>query len=502
MTDTTIERVVRPELEHSYAEDIPQLSVRWRAEQAPSPFLVATNDALAGELGIEPGFLRSPEGLSFLSGQLPDAADGGAATYAQAYSGHQFGQFNPQLGDGRALLIGEVIDRAGDRRDLHLKGTGRTPFSRSGDGKAPLGPMLREYLVGEAMHALGIPTTRGLGVVLTGQEVMRRGREPGAIFTRVAASHLRVGTFQFAAVHRPMEVRRALADYAIARHWPAAADAENPYLELLRSVTHAQAELIAQWMLVGFVHGVMNTDNMTISGEGIDYGPCAFIDTFRRASVFSSIDQTGRYAYRNQPAIGLWNLSRFAETLVDLIDASDPDAAVESLTQVLYEFEPAYDAAVARGMAAKLGIGLPEPEAENGSEALGQIRAFTERTLDLLEAQEADFTLFFRALTAGTPEELIHDDDALGSWSAERDELLQRWSGGAADVALMQRSNPVYIPRNHHLESALQRAEGGDLDDFHRLLAAVRDPFRQRPEWAGLEGPGEASSAFVTFCGT
>ncbi|NKE10564.1 MULTISPECIES: protein adenylyltransferase SelO [Kocuria] len=490
-------------LEHTYATQVPQLSVRWSADPATAASWVVVNDSLAQQLGIDPAFLRSPEGVDFLHGQFPAEPhsndDDAPPTYAQAYAGHQFGQFVPQLGDGRALLLGEVVDVDGNRRDLHLKGSGRTPFSRGGDGKAPLGPMLREYLIGEAMHALGIPSTRALAVVETGQQVQRQqpGPQPGAVLTRVAASHLRVGTFQFAAVHRSVEVKRALADHAIARHWPEAADAENPYLELLRCVTHAQAPLIARWMLVGFIHGVMNTDNMTISGESIDYGPCAFVDRFSRGAVFSSIDRGGRYAYRNQPAIGLWNLSRFAETLIDLID-DDPNVAVECATAVLHEYEPAYDAALARGFAAKLGVDLgsaPDPE------ALTQFRAFVETTFDLMEVTGQDFTLFFRAVAEDRLDERV-EPEALTDWMAEGDRLVREWApGGIADGELARRSNPVYIPRNHHLDRALNKAEQGDMSDFHRLLAAVQDPYGRRDEFAGLEGPG-SESAFVTFCGT
>ncbi|NHU84833.1 YdiU family protein [Kocuria sp. JC486] len=485
----------RPNLEHTYAKDIPQMSVRWSAERSPSPSLVVLNDRLSRDLGLDPDFLRSPDGLALLTGW---ADDDEPATYAQAYAGHQFGQFVPQLGDGRALLVGEVLDRQGTRHDLHLKGSGHTPFSRGGDGKAPLGPMLREYLVGEAMHALGIPTTRGLAVVATGERIQRQqpDAEPAAILTRVASSHLRVGTFQFAAVHRATEVKRAVADHAIRRHWPEAAEAENPSLELLRSVMRSQAELVARWMLVGFVHGVMNTDNMTISGETIDYGPCAFVDTFTRDALFSSIDRGGRYAFRNQPAAALWNLSRFAEALIDLID-DDADTAVDAATTVLEEFEPTYDAALARGMAAKLGVDL----AGAPDDAVREYRAFVEMTFDLLETRGLDFTLFFRAVTEDRLEDVVQGDDA-AAWVAERERLARAWApDGAADPQLMARTNPVYIPRNHHLERALRAAEVGDLGEFTRLLGAVRAPFEPDERFAGLEGPG-SSSSFVTFCGT
>ncbi|MDO5619764.1 protein adenylyltransferase SelO [Kocuria sp.] len=502
-------------LESTYAQTVPQLSVPWPAGVEPES-LVVLNSQLAGELGLDPAFLRSHTGLAWLSGTAvpgsaePDAQDSGSAhtetltTYAQAYAGHQFGSFVPQLGDGRAVLLGEMTSASG-RVDLHLKGSGRTPFSRGGDGKAPLGPMLREYLVGEAMQALGIPTTRGLAVMTTGEQIQRRqpDLEPGAILTRVAASHLRVGTFQFAAVHHPLEIRRALADYTIQRHWPAAARAHNPYVELLRCVTHAQARLVAQWMLVGFVHGVMNTDNMTMSGEGIDYGPCAFIDTFTRSAVFSSIDRGARYAFNNQPGIALWNLSRFAETLIDLIadaDAdADPDTAVDAATHVLREFESQYSTALACGFAAKLGVNLGEsPEAK----VLTQFRAFVEQTFDLMENTGQDFTLFFRAI-AEARQTVPMDSPELSAWQAQRQRLIERWApDGQADPALMQRNNPVYIPRNHHLEQALAQAERGDLAEFNHLLAAVQEPFVRREGFSHLEQPGSTSADFVTFCGT
>ena len=307
--------------EDSYARAVPGLSVPWTAAEAPAPELLVLNEELAADLGVDPAVLREPPGVALLAGRPPE----GVTTVAQAYAGHQFGMYSPRLGDGRAVLLGEVIAR-GRRRDLHLKGSGRTRFARGGDGKAVLGPMLREYVIGEAMHGLGVPTTRALAVVATGERVLREGAQPGAVLARVAASHLRVGTFQYAAASGDPDVLRALADYAIARHYPEAADAPNRYLDLYRRVVAAQASLVARWMLVGFVHGVMNTDNTTISGETIDYGPCAFMDTFDPATVFSSIDDDGRYAYGNQPGVLQWNLARLAETLLPLIDDEALDA--------------------------------------------------------------------------------------------------------------------------------------------------------------------------------
>src|SRR4051812_46925918 len=318
-------------LDDWFVRDLGGLYQAWQAAPSPSPELVALNEELAGELGLDAEALRSPEGVAVLAGA---AVPAGATPVAQAYAGHQFGNYSPRLGDGRALLLGELTDTAGQRRDLHLKGSGRTPFARGGDGRATLGPMLREYVVGEAMHALGIPTTRALAVVATGEPVRRETVLPGAVLARVASSHLRVGTFQYAAATRDADLLRRLTDHAIARHHPQAAEAERPALALLEAVVEAQASLVAQWMGVGFVHGVMNTDNMTISGETIDYGPCAFLDAFDPATVFSSIDRGGRYAYGNQPRVARWNLARFAEALLPLID-DDTDRAVEAATAVV-----------------------------------------------------------------------------------------------------------------------------------------------------------------------
>jgi uncharacterized protein YdiU (UPF0061 family) len=397
--------------------------------------------------------------------------------------------YSPRLGDGRALLLGELIDTRGQRRDLHLKGSGRTPFARGGDGKAAVGPMLREYLMGEAMHGLGIPTTRALAVVATGERVVRERPLPGAVLARVAASHLRVGTFQYAAASGDRDLLRALADYAIARHYPAAAD----YLDLFRRVAEAQAKLVARWMLVGFVHGVMNTDNTTISGETIDYGPCAFMDAYDPATVFSSIDDRGRYAYGNQPQILQWNLARLAETLLPLIDESGSgeasveaaaEAAVEAATEVLSGFAVSYERHWAEGMAAKLGLAAPDPELATD-------------ILKLMRQQKVDFTQFFRALSAGTARELFAEPEPFDAWSARREGLL------AADRAAMDRVNPVYIPRNHLVEEALAQATEGEMGAFRRLVDVVSSPFVER---AGLEdyaAPAPAGSApHVTYCGT
>jgi serine/tyrosine/threonine adenylyltransferase len=467
----------------SYAREVPGLSVPWRAASVPAPELLVLNEELAVELGADPADLRQPSGVTLLVGQVPE----GVTTVAQAYAGHQFGSYVPRLGDGRALLLGEVIDTRGRRRDLHLKGSGRTPFARGGDGKAAVGPMLREYLVGEAMHGLGIPTTRALAVVGTGGRVLRDRVLPGAVLTRVAASHLRVGTFQYAAASGARDLLRALADHAIARHHPEAADAQNRYLDLFRRVVQAQASLVARWMLVGFVHGVLNTDNTTISGETIDYGPCAFMDAFDPATVFSSIDHRGRYAFGNQPAIMQWNLARLAEALLPLID-ENTEAAADAATEVLSGFADAYQRHWAEGTAAKLGLAAPDRD------LVGDL-------LELLRLQQVDFTRFFRALSAGTARTLFTEPEPFDAWGARREVLLP--ADRAAVAAAMDRVNPVYIPRNHRVEEALAEATAGEMGPFHRLVDVVTRPFEERPGLESYAGPAPAGGApYVTYCGT
>ena len=469
--------------EDSYAREVPGLSVPWTAAPAPDPELLVLNEELAVELGVDPAELREPPGVALLAGQAPE----GVTTVAQAYAGHQFGVYSPRLGDGRALLLGEVIDIKGRRRDLHLKGSGRTPFSRGADGKAVVGPMLREYVIGEAMHGLGIPTTRALAVVATGERVIRERALPGAVLTRVAASHLRVGTFQYAAASGDRDLLRALADYAIARHYPEAAGAPNRYLDLYRRVVQAQARLVARWMLVGFIHGVMNTDNTTISGETIDYGPCAFMDAFDPATVFSSIDERGRYAYGNQPQILQWNLARLAEALLPLFD-DNSEAAVEAATEVLNGFTAAYERHWAEGMAAKLGIAAPD-------------QALAEDVLTLMRLQTVDFTRFFRALSAGTARTLFTEPEPFDAWAARREVLLP--ADRAAVAAAMDRVNPVYIPRNHRVEEALAAATEGEMGPFRRLADVVSRPFEERPGLEDYAGPAPVSRApYVTYCGT
>jgi serine/tyrosine/threonine adenylyltransferase len=476
------------ELDHSYARELPRLSVPWTAESVPAPVLLRLNEELATELGADAEALREPVGVALLVG---NATPEGARPVAQAYAGHQFGGYVPRLGDGRALLLGEVVDAGGRRRDLHLKGSGRTPFARGGDGKAAVGPMLREYVIGEAMHALGIPTSRALAVVATGEQVARETMLPGAVLARIAASHLRVGTFQYAAATGGPALVRELADYAIARHHPDAAEAENPYLEFYRSVVDAQASLVARWMLVGFVHGVMNTDNMTISGETIDYGPCAFMDTFDPATVFSSIDHGGRYAYGNQPQIAQWNLARLGETLLPLIDGNT-DVAVETATDALSSFAERYEGYWTRGMAAKLGLDAPD-------------RPLIQDLLALLHAQRVDFTQFFRALSShlrGRPaRSLFTEPEAFDAWTGRWQSLLP--SDRNAVATAMDRVNPIYIPRNHRVEEALTAATDGDIAPFCRLIDVVARPFIQRPGLEHYAEPAPTSCGpYVTYCGT
>ncbi len=459
----------------------------------PEPRLVRLNPALAEELGLDPAWLSGPEGLAMLSG---NAITEGSTPIATAYAGHQFGSFVPQLGDGRAILLGEVIDRSGRRRDIQLKGAGRTRYSRGGDGRAALGPVMREYIVSEAMAALGIPTTRALAFVLTGARVMRDAILPGAVLTRVASSHIRVGTFQFFAARQDTDALRTLADHVIARHHPQAAQAPNRYLGLLEAVIAVQADLMVRWLLVGFIHGVMNTDNVSVAGETIDYGPCAFLDGYDPATVFSAIDTGGRYAYGNQPSIALWNLTRFAEALLPLL-AETIDEAVAVAQAALAGFAPRFQAGYDAGIACKLGLpGDREGDTVLGAEFLG-----------LLGAAQADFTLGFRHLArlqAGQTDEAplraaLAQPPALDGW-------LERWrerSAGTAPGALLA-INPAYIPRNHRIEAAIAAAqEQDDFGPFEELLAVLAEPFVERPAYADYENPPQPEERVLrTFCGT
>jgi uncharacterized protein YdiU (UPF0061 family) len=462
-----------------------------------APRLLRLNEGLARELGLDPAWLASPAGVAMLAG---NAMPPGAEPIAQAYAGHQFGHFSPSLGDGRAILLGEVVTPAGARRDIQLKGSGPTPFSRRGDGRAALGPVLREYIISEAMAAFGIPTTRSLAAVATGEHVLREDALPGAVLTRIAASHIRVGTFQYFAARRDAASLRALLDHAIARHDPAAAGSENPALAFFAGVVARQAALVARWMLVGFIHGVMNTDNCAISGETIDYGPCAFLDEYHPETVFSSIDHQGRYAFANQPAIAHWNLARLAEALLPLIDA-DEAAAVEAAKSVLAGFAPAFGAAWRAGLLAKIGLREEQP----GDEAL--IQDLFARMAD----QRADFTLAFRTLADaaegdGDAFAALFADPAAGQGWIEtwRARTAQDGLPPAARAAAMRAVNPAVIPRNHLVEEALAAAvERDDLAPFDALLAEITRPFEARPEGDRFTlPPREQERVRATFCGT
>ncbi len=483
--------------DNTYARDLEGLYIEWQAALAPTPKLVKLNRALADELKLDADALTSPAGAAIFAGNVLPV---GAKPLAQAYAGHQFGGFSPQLGDGRALLLGEVIDRHGQRRDIQFKGSGRTPFSRGGDGKAALGPVLREYIIGEAMYALGIPTTRALAAVATGEAVQRETRLPGAVLTRVAASHIRVGTFQFFAARSDITKVRQLADYAIARHYPALQQAANPYLAFLQAVSNAQAALIAQWMLVGFIHGVMNTDNMAISGETIDYGPCAFIDSYAPNTVFSSIDTHGRYAYGNQPTMARWNLARLAEALLPLIDP-DSDQAVKLATEVITNFAEHYSSHWLNGMCAKLGLSHPEA---------GDL-ALAEGLLGMMHKQTADYTQVFRALA----DAVLGNEDVLWAQfgdNASFDRWLQQWQARltreprdpAARAQAMNSINPIYIPRNHQVEAALDAAiTHADLAPFETLLEVLAQPFTPRAGFEAYATPAsDGNAGYRTFCGT
>jgi len=468
-----------------------------QAESANAPRWLQFNHALAAELGLDPIALDSEAGLAIFSG---NTAPEGSEPIAQAYAGHQFGGFSPQLGDGRALLLGEVIDTQQLRRDIQLKGSGRTPFSRGGDGKAAIGPVLREYLVGEAMQALSVPTTRALAAVATGNVVYRETALPGAILTRIAASHIRVGTFQYAAARRDEDKIRQLADYAIQRHYPETADAENPYLAFFVAVADAQASLVARWMGIGFIHGVMNTDNMTISGETIDYGPCAFMDSYSPSTVFSSIDHGGRYAYANQPEILIWNLARLAETLIPFVDPKQ-EKAVEQLTETIECIKPLYESYWLKGMRAKIGLSTEDP---SDSQLINDL-------FKTMDKGDADFTLVFRRLSQALrgDNELVR---GLFKNPVDFDAWEQRWwrrfeqdgiSGETAAQA-MDTVNPIYIPRNHKVEEALAAAiNGEDMIPFKKLLNVLTHPF---DEFEGNEDYAEPASPteipYKTFCGT
>lgn len=480
-----------------------RLPARFYSRQIPEPVsapsLIKVNDKLATELGIDPGWLKSTEGIATLAGNQVPA---GASPLSAAYAGHQFGGWNPQLGDGRALLLGEVIAANGIRYDIQLKGSGRTPWSRGGDGRAPLGPVLREYLVSEAMAQLGAPTSRSLAAVISGDQVYRETALPGAVLTRVAQSHIRIGTFQYFSARGDREALELLLQHVLERHYPDSLEADNPALELLRQVINSQAELVARWQLLGFIHGVMNTDNMLLSGETIDYGPCAFMDQFHPDTVFSSIDHGGRYAYRNQPSIAHWNLSCLAQCLLPLLDA-DEEAAVALAQTAIDAFPDRFLAAYLQGMNAKLGLW----EQRDGDRELGQ------ELLSIMAGAGMDFTLSFRRLAelAGPDSDqasvagLITLPDALQPWlEAWRARLAEEPVEPALRQAAMFRANPVFIPRNHLVEEVIAKAtDQHDLEPFHKLLSVLENPFNFAPELSDFALPPRPEQVVrQTFCGT
>ena len=481
--------------DNSYSRLPDAFFARTKPTPVSAPEMIQLNHELASELGIDTSRLDSPEGLAILAGnQLAE----GSEPLAMAYSGHQFGGFSPQLGDGRAILLGEVVGKENVRYDIQLKGSGPTPFSRRGDGRSALGPVLREYIVSEAMAALGVPTTRALAAVVSGDQVVREGFEPGGIFTRVAKSHVRIGTFQWFAARQDHENLKILADYVIDRHYPDIQEEENPYQALLEGLIERQASLIAHWMQLGFIHGVMNTDNMTVSGETIDYGPCAFLDNYEAAKRFSSIDRQGRYAFGNQGPIGQWNLTRFAETLLPLLD-DDQEKAIAIAEAALGRFSELYQNALQERFVAKIGI-------ERGDTS--DLRMM-ENLLTVMEEGEADFTQVFRhlptALPVGNDEVLVsffNQPAAIVSWLESWRVRLQE-SDPDQVVALMRRTNPVYIPRNHRVEQAIEAGNGGDWTLFHKLNQVLQDPFKEREEFSEYEAaPTPAEVVQATFCGT
>ena len=464
-----------------------------------SPRLIKLNRPLAIHLGLDPDRLDSPEGTEILAGKsIPDGAD----PIAMAYAGHQFGHFVPQLGDGRAILLGEVIDADGVRRDIQLKGSGPTPFSRRGDGRAALGPVLREYIVSEAMAALGIPTTRSLAAVMTGENVQRETVLPGAVLTRVASSHIRVGTFQYFAARNDTEGVRHLADHVIGRHYPQVAGTEHPYHALLDGVIARQAELVARWLLVGFIHGVMNTDNTSISGETIDYGPCAFMDHYDPATVFSSIDEMGRYAYANQARIALWNLTRLAECLLPLL-SDDQDKAIEQAQSALGNFAEKFDTAYQSGLRRKLGLFTAHDDD----------RVLAQDLLDAMAKNQADFTLTFRRLSHaaldpahdGEVRNLFADPAAFDEWAGRwRQRIGEEPQDPAARQAAMRSVNSAFIPRNHRVEAVIEAAVNrDDFALFEELLVVLSKPYEDQPAFAAYGDPPQPEQRVLqTFCGT
>jgi uncharacterized protein YdiU (UPF0061 family) len=494
----TLEAAAPISFDNTYARLPEAFFERVKPATAAAPKLLRVNDALARQLGIKLEFLKSPSGVAILSG---NQIAPGSEPIAQAYAGHQFGNFVPQLGDGRAILLGEVVDAAGKRYDLQLKGSGQTRFSRRGDGRAALGPVLREYIVSEAMYALGIPTTRSLAAVLTGESVLRERVLPGGVLTRVASSHLRVGTFQYFAARGDTQNLRVLADYAIARHYPEAIESKDPYIAFYDAVVASLARLSARWMLVGFIHGVLNTDNTSIAGETIDYGPCAFMDAYHSDKVFSSIDQFGRYAFSSQPAVMKWNLARLAEAMLPLIQ-DGVDKAIEAANTSIARFDHHYESAYSSGLRQKLGLSVEmDSDLELGADLFVR-----------MAENQADFTLTFRGLSeAAADPHREHDVRMQFANPAAFDEWAKRWRERLARevqstedrrVAMLA-VNPMFIPRNHRIEAAIAHAETGRFDKFNELVEVLARPYEDQPEFAEYaQIPTPAEEVRQTFCGT
>ena len=486
--------------DNSYARMPETFYTKLSPTPVAAPELIAVNRPLARHLGIDADWLASPEGVQMVAG---NAVPEGAEPLASVYAGHQFGSYNPQLGDGRAILLGEVVDGAGHRFDIQLKGSGPTPYSRGGDGRSPLGPVIREYLVSEAMHALGVPTTRALAAVTTGDQVVREQFLPGAVLARVASSHIRIGTFQYFAANKNTQALQTLTSHTLTRHYPKQLVAENQPLALLQAVVARQASLVARWQLLGFIHGVMNTDNMLLCGETIDYGPCAFMDAFQADKVFSSIDQGGRYAYRNQPGIAHWNLACLAQSLLPLLH-DEQDEAVAIAQTAVDRFPELFVQAHTEGMAAKLGL----------AEITGDDTALVEDLFQLMADHQLDFTLTFRRLAdladesspgQATVKELFEIPDALLPWLARWRERQQRESNQPTDrQSHMYAANPAFIPRNHRVQEAIAAAsDDGDFQPFHALHAALAAPYQYDPSLARYATPPRPEQEVrQTFCGT
>ena len=485
------------DFQNTYADNLNGLYKECIADPVPSPKMLLFNNDLAEELELDPFIFSSDYGLSIFSGnKIPE----GSTPIAQAYAGHQFGNFNPYLGDGRALLLGEIVDIHKQLKDIQLKGSGITPFSRRGDGKSALGPVLREYLISESMHAMGIPTTRSLAAIDSGENVLRETSLPGGILTRVASSHIRIGTFEYASKLEDKDKIKKLADYSIARHYPDTAKVENSYLAFFAGICNEQASLIANWMSVGFIHGVMNTDNMTISGETIDYGPCAFMDEYHPATVFSSIDKQGRYAYANQPAILTWNLTRLAETLIPLVH-DEKEESIKLLTEVLQLIKPVYENFWLMNMRSKIGLSKEDPK---DYELINNF-------LEIMKDEKTDFTLAFRSLSKAltgdmaVARNLFNNSKKFDVWFMHWQERVSQENVPDEDiVSAMNKINPIYIPRNHKVEEALFSAvHKNDMEPFSNLLSVLINPYEENEgnESYALPSPNP-EIPFKTFCGT